>query len=105
MTQAPPGRKVARAPEGVQFVIHVSPRARRTRVGGEHGDALRVAVAAPPAEGRANEACLRALAEAFGVRRSDVALEAGTRGRRKRVAVAGDPGRLEQRLQELRAGG
>jgi uncharacterized protein (TIGR00251 family) len=105
LTGAPRGTKVAHAPDGVRFAVHVSPGARRARVGGEHGDALRVAVTAPPAEGRANRACVAALAEALGVSRSAVRLVAGERGRRKQVAVTGDPERLERRLRELRAGG
>jgi hypothetical protein len=86
---------------GLAFWIHVTPRARRPAVGGRHGDALRVAVAAAPADGRANAACLAALAEAFGVRARDVALCAGARGRRKRVQIAGDPAALASRLEAL----
>ncbi len=50
---------------GFAFWIHVTPRSKRPCVGGIQGDALRVAVAAPPEAGRANAACVRALAEAF----------------------------------------
>jgi uncharacterized protein (TIGR00251 family) len=86
--------------------IHVTPRARRPGIGGTHGDALRVAVAAAPEAGAANEACLEALARALGVRRADVSLESGARGRRKRVRVAGDPERLCARLRHFaRSGG
>jgi uncharacterized protein YggU (UPF0235/DUF167 family) len=87
--------------ECVRFWIHVTPRARRTGVGGHHGDALRVAVAAAPEGGAANEACIEALAGALGVRRADVALEAGARARRKRIRVAGDPGRLAVALRDF----
>lgn len=90
-----------RSPEGVGFWIHVTPRSRRTGIGGTHGDALRVQVTAPPVEGAANEACRRVLAEALGVRRSDVALDAGSRGRRKRVRVTGEPEALARCLHEL----
>jgi uncharacterized protein YggU (UPF0235/DUF167 family) len=70
-----------------------------------HGGALRVAVREPPAEGRANEACRRALAEALGLRQAAVELEAGSRGRRKRVQIAGDPELLERRVRELAGAG
>ena len=86
---------------GLSFWIHVTPRARLESVGGLHGEALRVAVRAPAVAGRANEACLAALAGAFGVRPAGVALEAGARGRRKRVRVAGEPAALERRFAEL----
>jgi uncharacterized protein (TIGR00251 family) len=94
---------LARSPEGIGFWIHVTPRARRERVGGVHGDALRVSVSAAPLEGAANRACAAALAEALGVRRSAVELDPGARGRRKRVRVSGDAASLEQRLLELAA--
>jgi uncharacterized protein (TIGR00251 family) len=85
----------------VSFFIHVSPRARKARVGGLHGDALRVAVTAPPVEGEANRACVEALARALGLPRDAVRIASGQRGRRKRVVAEGDPGRLARRLQEL----
>jgi uncharacterized protein (TIGR00251 family) len=92
---------IGRISEGVAFWIHVTPRARRPAVAGCHGDALRVTVAAPPANGLANAACVRALAEALGVKRSAVELDPGSRGRRKRVQVTGDPDALAARLKAL----
>jgi uncharacterized protein (TIGR00251 family) len=92
---------VARTPEGVRFTIHVTPRARVRRVGGLHGDALRVAVTAPPVEGAANRAVVEALAEALGLRRGDLQVASGARGRRKAVVARGDPERLERRLLAL----
>lgn len=94
---------MAADPDGYDFWIHVTPRSRRAAVGGSHADALRVAVAAPAEDGRANEACARALAEAFGVDRREVELPANSRHRRKRVRIAGDPARLERRFCELAA--
>jgi len=92
------------ADPGLVFWIHVTPRASRVRVSGRRGDALRVAVTAPPLEGRANAACVEALAEAFQVARSAVTLEAGARGRRKRVRVAGPRDALARRLEALAGG-
>jgi uncharacterized protein (TIGR00251 family) len=86
---------------GLAFWIHVTPRARREAVGGHQGDALRVAVKAPPVGGKANAACVEALAEAFGVERRDVEIHSGARGRRKRVRVSGETRALEEKLQKL----
>jgi len=97
--------KVSEISDGVAFWIHVTPRARRALVAGCHGDALRVAVAAPPVGGLANAACVRALAEALGVKRSDVELGLGSKGRRKRVRVSGSSEVLAARLTELAAAG
>jgi uncharacterized protein (TIGR00251 family) len=88
-------------PAGFGFWIHVTPRARRAAIGGRHGDALRVAVREAPEAGRANAACLAALAGAFAVSGARVELEAGARGRRKRVRVAGDRAALKRRFEEL----
>jgi hypothetical protein len=92
---------ISRTVDGVAFWIHVTPRARRPAVAGCHGDALRVAVAAAPADGRANAACALALAEALGVKRGAVELDPKSRGRRKRVRVSGNPDDLSARLGEL----
>jgi hypothetical protein len=89
------------SPNGIAFWIHVSPGAKHEAVGGAHGDALRVAVQAPPIEGRANAACVEALANAFGVKRPAVALDPAARGRRKRIRVAGDAAALATRLAAL----
>ncbi|WP_447003646.1 DUF167 domain-containing protein [Saccharothrix isguenensis] len=71
-----------------KFTIRVKPGAKREAVGGRWGDgALVVAVAAPAVEGKANEAVRRALAKAFGVRKQDVEVIAGERGRDKVVRI------------------
>lgn len=91
------------SPEALDFWIHVTPRARREAVGGTHGDALRVAVRAPPAQGAANRACAQALAAAFAVRGRDIELDPGSRARRKRVRIRGDGEALRRRLLALAA--
>lgn len=80
----------ARATGGALVVdIIVQPRARRAQVGPALGDRLRVAVTAPPLDGKANAAVIEALAEAFAVRRADVRILRGETGRRKTVAISG----------------
>jgi uncharacterized protein (TIGR00251 family) len=69
--------------------LRVQPGARRTAVVGRHGDALKVAVQAPPDQGKANEAVLRLVADVLGVARADVELVGGGANRAKRVAVHG----------------
>lgn len=83
----------------MRIAIRVKPGARKEAVGGRHGDALVVAVAAPPVEGKANEAVRKALARAFGVRRQDVVIVAGEKGRDKVVELPGDQARLDELLR------
>lgn len=83
----------------MRFAVRVKPGARKQHVGGRHGDALVVAVTAPPVDGKANEAVRRALASAFGVRRQDVAIVVGERGRDKVVELPDDPARLDELLR------
>lgn len=85
----------------VRFAVRVKPNAKRTHVGGARGDALIVAVAAPAADGKANEAVVRALAGAFDVRRQHVHIVTGQRGRDKVVELDPAPPDAENRLAEL----
>lgn len=86
-------------PGGAVLAVWVQPRAAREGVVGVREGALHVRVAAPPEDGRANEAVRQLLAAALGVRRQDVQLLAGERARRKRVLVAGlSPEELRRRL-------
>ena len=90
---------------GVRVRLHVQPGARRPGVGGRHGDALRVRVAAAAEGGRANRAVVDALAEALDLPRRAVSIERGHTGRRKIVRVAcTDPAAVLGRLAELAGG-
>jgi uncharacterized protein (TIGR00251 family) len=73
----------------VEIAVYVQPRASRTRIVGLHDGRLKVALAAPPVDGKANKALIAFLATTLGVSRSDLALAAGESSRRKRVRVLG----------------
>lgn len=88
----------------LRVAIRVKPGAARPGVGGEHGGALVVRVAARAVEGKATEAALRAVADALGVRRRDVTLVSGATSRDKVLAVEGDATRLEAAVARLRDG-
>ena len=88
------------SPDGVVLRIHVQPGAGRSAVVGRHGDALKVRVAAPPVEGRANEAARSLLADALGVPSDDVELTSGQSSRAKRFRLKGlDAEEAEKRLR------
>ena len=71
--------------------IHVQPGAKRTEFAGRHGERIKLRLAAPPVEGKANAALIEFLAEYFGVPRRNVTIVSGVRSRAKRVAVEGAP--------------
>ncbi len=82
-----------------RITVKVHPRARRTRVAGRLGDAWKLELAAPPVDGKANEACQRFFAELAGVPRSSVRIVLGATGRTKVIEVEGIPqAELEDRL-------
>jgi uncharacterized protein (TIGR00251 family) len=67
--------------------VHAQPGAKRSEISGLHGERLKVRIAAPAVDGRANEALERYLAERLGVPRGAVRVVKGDRSRDKRVAV------------------
>ena len=56
---------------------------------GEHGGALKVAVTAPPEDGRANEALTELLRDWLGLKRFQVELAGGHTNRNKQVLIRG----------------
>jgi uncharacterized protein len=74
-------------PEGCVLSVRAQPGARKAAVLGEQGGALKVAVTAPPVEGKANKALAEALREALGLKRSQVELLGGETSRDKRFLI------------------
>ncbi len=81
--------RVEQRGDDVRLTVHVQPRASRTEAAGEHGDALKVRLAAPPVEGEANRELVRWLAKQVGVPPSRVRIVTGESARRKVVEIEG----------------
>ncbi len=79
----------SRAEGVITLSLHVQPGAKRTEVQGLHGDALKIRLAAPPIEGRANQELVRFLANCFQVPQRDVGLLSGESSRQKRFRIVG----------------
>ncbi len=75
--------------EGCILPVRAQPGAKRNAVLGEQGGSLKVAITAPPAEGRANQALLELLREALELKRSQIELIGGATSREKRFLVRG----------------
>jgi uncharacterized protein (TIGR00251 family) len=83
---------------GLLIRVRAAPKAKREGIEGEitgpRGPALKIAVAAPPSDGRANARLIEILAKALDVPKSAVSIRTGTASRDKTIFVAGDPSTL-----------
>jgi uncharacterized protein len=77
------------SPAGTTFAVKVHPRAKKNAITGEAGDALKLALTAPPVDGKANDACIDFFARLLKVPRSSVTIAAGQTSRNKVIRVAG----------------
>lgn len=77
--------------DGLTIRVHAQPGAKRTEVVGLHGDCVKVRLASPPVDGKANDCLIAFLARRLGVKKNQVSIVRGMSSRRKtvRVAVAG----------------
>jgi uncharacterized protein len=75
--------------KGVTFAVKVQPRARKNAITGAVGEALKLALTAPPVEGRANQAVIEFFAELFQIPRSSVTIASGETSRNKVIRIAG----------------
>jgi uncharacterized protein len=76
----------------VTFAVKVHPGAKNNAINGELGDALKVALATPPVDGRANAACVEFLAKLLNVPRFSVTIASGRTSRNKVIRVMGVTG-------------
>ncbi|HLG15650.1 MAG TPA: DUF167 domain-containing protein [Blastocatellia bacterium] len=84
----------------VTFKLRVQPRASRTELAGEYGDALKLRITAPPVEGKANAECRRFLAKLLDVPASAVEIVAGASSKDKVIRVHNmDASRVREALR------
>ena len=69
--------------------VHVQPGAKRSEFAGRHGERVKIRLAAPATENRANEALIAFLAEHYRVPRRSVRIASGLKSRDKRVVIDG----------------
>jgi len=69
--------------------LYLQPAAKRSEFAGRHGERIKLRLAAPPVEGKANAALIEFLADYFGVPRRNVTIVSGVKSRSKRVSIEG----------------
>ena len=73
----------------ITLTLHIQPGAKKTEFAGLHGDALKIRLAAPPVDGKANEALVKFVADTLGLAKAAVSLKSGQTSRRKVLEVQG----------------
>ena len=73
----------------ITLTLHIQPGAKKTEVAGLHGEALKIRLAAPPVDGKANEALIKFVAEALRLPKSAVSLKSGQSSRHKVLELVG----------------
>lgn len=73
----------------VTLTLHIQPGAKKTELAGLHGDALKIRLAAPPVDGKANKALLKFIAETLGMAKTAITLKSGHTSRRKVLEIKG----------------
>ena len=85
----------------IVLTVHVQPNARSSAIAGVHGEALKVRIAAPAVDDKANAALLEFLRVRLELRASQLGIRRGARGRRKQVEIAAEAGFLPEILRRL----
>jgi len=74
---------------GTLLSIWVQPKAPKNKVVGIHGDSIKIAIKAPPVEGKANEECIEFLSGILGLPKRQLAIKSGQQGRHKGIHIKG----------------
>lgn len=80
--------------------LYIQPKASRDQIVGSHGDELKVAITAPPVDGKANAHLSKYLAKQFKVPKGSIVIEKGELGRHKQVRIIA-PNLLPAKVSEL----
>ncbi len=76
-------------PNGAVLNLRIIPRAHKNAIQGEHGDALKIRLCAPPVDGAANAALVEFLSDTLSLPRARIQLLSGATSRSKRVLLSG----------------
>ncbi len=91
---------VSQTADGLVLRLYIQPKASRDSIIGLHGDELKVAITAPPVDGKANAHLIKYLAKQFRVAKGQVLLEKGELGRHKQIKII-DPQQIPTEVAAL----
>ena len=91
---------VSQTADGLVLRLYIQPKASRDSIIGLHGDEIKVAITAPPIDGKANAHLVKYLAKQFRVAKSQVVVEKGELGRHKQVKII-DPQQIPTEVAAL----
>jgi len=95
-----PSTAIQSDPAGAALECHIQPGATRGRILGDYDGKLKIAVAAPPVDGKANQALIAFLSKELGVAKSRIKLVRGESSRSKRLVIGGlSPDELRHMLE------
>ena len=83
------------------FKVKIKPSAKENKIISFQGDAVKIALKVPPVRGKANKALLVLLADAFGVKQSQVLILRGDASRIKQVSITGSQKTLDEVMTEI----
>lgn len=97
-----PEQAFRRDADGVRIRVHAQPGAKQSRIAGAYGETVKIAVATPPVDGKANKALQKLIAGWLDVAASSVTLASGMTGREKQFLVSGvSPEDAKAKLEKL----
>ena len=76
--------------------LYVQPKSSRNAFSGIHGDSIKLAITAPPVDGKANKAVIQFLASFFKLKKKDITIKYGLQSRTKSILIAGSDMQLIQ---------
>ena len=87
-----------KSPTEIILNLHIQPNAKKSGVAGEFGDSLKIRLAAPPVDGKANAALIAFLSRELNLPKSAFEIVSGETSRQKRLKIAGDVAEIKHRL-------
>lgn len=91
---------VWREEDDILLRLYIQPKASRDKIIGLHGEELKIAITAPPVDGKANAHLTKYLSKQFKVAKGLVKIEKGELGRHKQVRIC-SPNQIPNEIEAI----